>query len=92
MMLAETQQDVDDWSAAGILGVEMEGAMTFALSKHFGVPSAALFFVTDNLIENETMLSAAHKTQGEIRTRSREHQYDVGLALLLEDPAPAPTR
>lgn len=85
MMLAETQQDVDEWSAAGILGVEMEGAMTFALSRHFGVPSTALFFVTDNLIENETMLSEAHGLQRDVRSRSRAHQYDLGLQLLLGD-------
>lgn len=89
MMLAETQQDVDDWSAVGILGVEMEGAMTFALSKHFEVPSTALFFVEDNMIENETMVSEAHASQGSIRSRSRAHQHDVGVALLLgSDPTP----
>lgn len=83
MMLAETLRDVNDWSAAGILGVEMEGALTFALSGHFGIPSAALFFVTDNLVENETLLSEAHREQRDLRARSRAHQYDLGLSLLL---------
>jgi purine-nucleoside phosphorylase len=68
-----------------MLGVEMEGAMTFALSRHFQVPSTALFYVTDNLVENETLLSAAHKAQHAARARSRSRQYDLGLELLLED-------
>ena len=48
-----------------------------------GVPSTAMFFVTDNLIGNETILSEVHKRQGEIRTQSRAHQSDVELSLLL---------
>lgn len=83
MMLAETQEDVDAWSDSGILGVEMEGALTFALSDHFGVPSAALFYVADNLIEQETMLSDVHKSQRSIREETRTLQYRLGLELLL---------
>lgn len=84
MMLAETVEDVQTWSAAGILGVEMETAVTYALSKHFEVPAVALHYVADNLIENESMLSEAYKNQQTVRSQARTIQYQLGLELLLD--------
>lgn len=85
MMLAETRQDVERWSAAGILGVEMEGALTFAMSSYFKVPAAALFYVADNLIAQETMIDE-HYTSGDAkRLVAREVQYVAGLRTLLSD-------
>ncbi|MCA9350504.1 hypothetical protein H6794_01910 [Candidatus Nomurabacteria bacterium] len=56
-MLAETEDDVKVWSEQGYYGVEMEASTLFAVSNHFGVPSAAILRVGDNLIENETVHS-----------------------------------
>ena len=56
-MLAETEADVKVWSEQGYYGVEMEASTLFAVSNHFGVPSAAILRVGDNLIENETVHS-----------------------------------
>jgi hypothetical protein len=56
VMFAETPEDVKDWSQQGYLGVEMEAAMMFALSNYFGIPSASILFVADNLIEDITFL------------------------------------
>lgn len=82
MMLAESEDDVRRWSSEGMLGVEMEGALAFALSRHFGIPSVALFYVIDNLIAQETVLSAAHESYGPVRELRRALQYRIGLELL----------
>lgn len=84
VMLAETQEDVDGWSRSGMLGVEMEAALTFALSWHFGIPAVALFYVVDNLIERETVLSPSHESYRSRREQQRATQYRVGVKLLLE--------
>ncbi|MHB8244477.1 MAG: phosphorylase family protein [Acidimicrobiales bacterium] len=82
MMLAETKEDVDEWSQAGFLGVEMEAALFFAVSRHFAVPSVALLYVGDNLIENETVLSSSHAASKGQRQAARAVQYRIGLELL----------
>jgi purine-nucleoside phosphorylase len=82
-ILAETEQDVSQWSKEGYLGVEMEGGLMFALSNYFKIPSAALFFVSDNLIEGETLLHESHNLSKERREKAREIQYRVAMEELI---------
>ncbi len=82
-LLAETWDDVTTWSAAGYLGVEMEAALTFAVGAHFGIPAAAVLYVTDNLIAEIGFFDAAHADSAEARHRARRLQYDAALAELL---------
>lgn len=84
VMLAETKDDVANWSRDGYLGVEMEGAMIFALSNYFSVPAAAIFTVSDNLIENETILHNSYKLSKEKRHFSRNIQYEIAIRELLD--------
>lgn len=82
MMFAETQEDVQQWSAQGALGVEMEAALMFAASKHFGIPSAALLYVADNLIERQTMLTPGYAANILPHAVVRQEQYVIGLRTL----------
>ncbi len=84
VMLAETEEDVEEWSAAGYLGVEMEAALVFAVSYRFKVPAAALLFVADNLIGGETMLHDDYALSKEVRQKSRLIQYEAAVAELLD--------
>lgn len=86
VMFAETLEDVQEWSSQGYLGVEMEAALIFALSKHFNVPAAAVLTVADNLIEEITFFDDAHQNSLEARENARKHRYEVALAELLELP------
>lgn len=86
-MLAETADDVQQWSRAGFEGVEMEAALIFALSAHFTVPAAALLYVLDNLIEGKTYMDVDHHISAELRAASRQLQYTVALAELLDEAA-----
>lgn len=83
MMLAETPGDIAMWAAAGFLGVEMEGALVFALSHQFNIPAAALFYVADNLAEAETMVSEGYTRHHDAHRAARKLQYTVGLRTLL---------
>ena len=84
-LLAETWDDVLNWSKQGFLGVEMEAAMIFALSAFFKVPSAAILTVGDNLIREETMFHENHEKQKEVRLAARKLQYQLALAELLAE-------
>lgn len=86
VMFAETFEDVQEWSTQGYLGVEMEAALMFALSKHFDVPSAAILSVADNLIEEVTFFDDAHQNSKEAREAARQHRYEVAVAELLDLP------
>lgn len=82
-MLAETPEDIQDWSKEGFLGVEMEAATIFAVSNHFHVPSAAILIVMDNLIKNETILSEGHEQMRAQREEIRKVLYRVAIEELL---------
>jgi len=83
VMFAETAEDVKSWSELGYLGVEMEAAMMFALSSYFNVPSTALLYVADNLVEEVTMFDEGYGDSKVIREDARKLQYEVALAELL---------
>lgn len=83
-MLGETEEDVRQWSKEGYAGVEMESATVFAVSKYFNVPSCAILYITDNLIEGEIVDSDSHKASREYREKVRIHKYDIAIKVLLE--------
>ncbi len=82
-MMAETLDDIQTWSKDGYLGVEMEAATVFAVSRHFAVASAALLFVGDNLIRGESVLHQAFKDSRSRRELVRTEQYRVAVEELL---------
>jgi nucleoside phosphorylase len=82
-MLAETLEDVQRWSKEGFLGVEMEAATVFAVSKHFNVPSAAVLIVGDNLIQGETVNSESYTINKSKKDEIRAVQYRAALEELL---------
>ena len=77
--MAETRDDVLRWEAEGYAGVEMEAATTFAVAQHFGVPSAALIHLIDNLIEEHHIL-AVTSAERERARQTREQMIEVALA------------
>ncbi len=85
-ILAETAQDVTEWSAAGYLGVEMEAALTFAVGRHFGIPAAAALYVADALVTEVGFLDPDYTDSAAARSHARQVQYDAALAELLQLP------
>ena len=77
--LAQTVEDVYQWSEEGYYGVEMESSTVFAVPSHFSVPSAAVIYVADNLIENQTHLSDSYREQAEMRRARQSYQIKVAL-------------
>lgn len=82
-MMAETWEDVQNWSKEGYLGVEMEAATVFAVSKHFEVPSTALLVVGDNLIKGETIAGEEYNSNKPKKDLIRADQFRIALDELL---------
>lgn len=82
-MMGETFDDVKDWSKEGYYGVEMETATVFSVSKHFNVPSAALVYVSDNLVKGQTVADESHIRETEKREIVKDDVYKIGLKTLL---------
>jgi len=82
-MMGETWDDVKSWSEKGYYGVEMETATVFAVSNHFNVPSAALLYVTDNLIKGQTVGDESHIQQKAKRELIKTDVYKAGIRTLL---------
>ena len=81
-MLAESKEMIDRWSEQGYAGVEMEAATVFAVSNHFNVQSAAMLVVSDNLIEDTTVLDGRHKSSRGLIDKSREATQRIALEVL----------
>jgi nucleoside phosphorylase len=82
-MMGETLEDVQSWSKEGFLGVEMEAATVFAVSKHFSVPSAAVLVIGDNLIKGEHVGSESYESGKPRKEEVRAEQYRAALEELL---------
>jgi uridine phosphorylase len=65
--MAEEWEDILRWESAGYVGVEMEAATTFAIAQHFGIPSACLIYLLDNLIEDQHLLGISKIEREQIR-------------------------
>lgn len=82
-MLAETWDDVVQWAEQGYVGVEMEAATVFAVSKHFGVPAAAVLRVGDKLIGQETAFSEGYRQLKNARHKVSQEAFDIVLEEML---------
>ncbi|MCX6793110.1 MAG: hypothetical protein NTY12_03710 [Candidatus Falkowbacteria bacterium] len=83
-MLAETKEDVDDWSEQGYVGVDMESSTIFAVSNHFNVPSAALLFAAENLVENQLVTDESFELLGTQRQSIRKENYEIAFKTILD--------
>ncbi len=81
-MLAETWDDIQNWSNQGYVGVEMEAATIFAVSNHFNVPAAAVLRVADNLIEEHTVLDINFEKNRDARRKLSQSMFEVVLKVL----------
>jgi purine-nucleoside phosphorylase len=84
-MMGETWEDVKSWSDCGYYGVEMETATVFSVSKHFNVPSAALIYVSDNLIKGQTVGDDSHILEKSKRELVKKDVYKAGILTLIND-------
>lgn len=81
-MMGESWEDVKSWSEKGFYGVEMETATVFSVSNNFNVPSAALVYVSDNLIKGQTACDDSHKDEKEKRSKIKDVVYEISLLSL----------
>jgi purine-nucleoside phosphorylase len=84
-MLAETQEDIQNWSNQGYLGVEMEASTVFAVSKHFSVPAAAILMIGDNLIEEESVFDINYENARNKRRQVSQDIFDVVVDELINN-------
>ncbi len=83
-MLAQTDDDTRAWSEAGYVGIEMETSTVFAVASRFGVASASLLYVSDNLIAGQAVGDASYVAEGELRARAKDEIYRAAFSELIE--------
>jgi purine-nucleoside phosphorylase len=84
-MLAETWEDVEQWSKEGYAGVEMEASTVFSVSKHFSVPAAAILRIGDNLIEEQTVMDINYENNEDLRRQVSQDAFNIIVAELLNN-------
>ncbi|MEI6304443.1 MAG: hypothetical protein WCP09_00250 [Candidatus Taylorbacteria bacterium] len=82
-MMGETWDHIESWSKDGYFGVEMETATLFSVSKQQNVPSAALLYVSDNLINGQTVGDESHISQKTERESVKMDIYKAAVVTLI---------
>lgn len=72
--MMESWDDIVRWSGEGYVGIEMESSTLFAVSTHFGVPSAAVLFIADNLIKKETLFDEGFE---KVKIKLKESKFET---------------
>ena len=80
---AQTWDDITAWSEQGYLGVEMEAATVFAVSDYFKIPSAAIIYIAENLIQQESTLDDKFINEREQRMQVAHDMFDTAVKELL---------
>lgn len=83
-MLAETQEDVDNWIKENYSGVDMESATMFAVSNYFNVPSTALLYVADNLAKKQLVTDEDYQLLKTQRVAIKKENYGVALKVIAD--------
>ncbi len=81
-LLAEGENEIDDWRKKGYFGVDMETASTFAVAKYFGVDRISLLYVFDELRKNGSTL--LEESKGEMRKRGETEMKNIALKIIKE--------
>lgn len=84
MLLAETKEDIEGWSKDGFLGVEMEAALVFAISKHFNIPGVALLSIGDNAVKDVGFHDKEFEETFELRRMVRRTLIKAAIEELLD--------
>lgn len=80
-LMTETAEMVRGWSELGCLGVDMETATTYAVSRHFGVPAVSMLVVWDDVIGGKRFLDPLTPAEAELLDRANTSVYEVALEL-----------
>lgn len=83
-MMAESWEDIQNWSSDGYYAVEMEAATVFAVSNHFKVPSTALLAIGDNLAQEKTVLDVNYESGSDMRQNIRRSMLSTALQHILD--------
>lgn len=82
-MMAETCEDIQQWSNDGYYGVEMEAATVFAVSNHFNRSAAALLVIGDNLVKEKTVLDVNYESGATTRQQVRGDLLRAALSEII---------
>ena len=81
-LFAQHSELITQWSASGISSVDMETATTYAVATKFGMASASLLVVWDDLMGGRTFLDPLTLGEGEAVDRANTAVFDVALELV----------
>lgn len=77
-LLAEGEQEIEEWHRQGFAAVDMETATTFAVAEHFGMDRLAILFAFDNPRKRRHIL-LSHEEEVARRRQGNERMIQVAL-------------
>lgn len=81
-LFAQPPERVEGWREAGYLTVDMETSAVFTAAKYFGMKTASLVFVWDELSRGRSFLDSYSAEEEARQARANEAIFEVALELL----------
>ena len=85
-LLAQPAELLAQWSARGLLGVDMETSAVFSAAAAAGVRAASMLFVWDEL-PHRSWTDAFSAAERAAQAGAEQAVFEVALSLLAEGPA-----
>ncbi len=83
-LFAQSDEMCDQWTAEGLLSIDMETSIVAAVANYFGVSAIAMLSVWDALPHGRTFLDPLEEEDSRRLNRSNEKVFEVALTLAEE--------
>ena len=80
-LLQQSDEQVEKWQQAGLLGVDMETSAVYSVAEYFKMQRVSMLFVWDELLNNRTWLDEFSATEKSMQTAANRAIFEVALKL-----------
>lgn len=80
-LLQQSDEQVEKWQQAGLLGVDMETSAVYSAAEYFKMQRVSMLFVWDELLNNRTWLDEFSAAEKSTQTAANRAIFEVALKL-----------
>lgn len=80
-LLQQSDQQIRDWEAKRLLGVDMETSAVFSAAENFNMERVSMLFVWDELLKGRTWLHEFTEIEKSRQMKANQAIYEIALAI-----------
>lgn len=80
-LLQQSDEQVEEWQQAGLLGVDMETSAVYSAAEYFKMERVSMLFVWDELLNNRTWLDEYSMSEKQKQFEANKAIFEIALEL-----------